>query len=276
MGRKTGKKAGVMEGGGILAIVLVGNTLAPALANGFTPPKRGYPDGGITRGGGTRSTPTLCVDPASPPLAPLVPKTAMALTQAEYPRFFWFFPENTASRGEFRLFSVTNQGRGLWDDTLLYQTEFQISGESGIASLKLPDTLNLPPLEVGQPYRWYVSLMCNPLDPVHNITISGWVERSALAPQVQDRLEQLQGRDRAELFAQEGLWFDALETLADLRCGDPNNPDLLNEWSALLQDDDIALANLVETPLLQQCTSFSSDDLDGDLGGNLSDSQSLK
>lgn len=240
----------------LTALVGWGGTAAPVWADSFTAPDRGYPEDAITQGGGTRSPRATCVSPNSLALAPLVPHSAIALTQAAYPRFFWYFPQTQARRAEFRLLSVVRDGNRLWDDLLIYQTEFQISGDEGIASLQLPSTLNLPPLEVGQPYRWYVSLLCDPNDPTHNITVNGWVERSTLNPSQSQALQQLTGNDRANLFAQEGLWFDTLATLADLQCQNPQRPTsapAANFWRELLADEDIALDQFSQAPLLTSC-----------------------
>lgn len=230
--------------------------IAPAQADSFTAPDRGYPDDGMTQGGGTRSPRTVCVEPDELALTPLVPHSSMALTQAAYPRFFWYTPKTQARWAEFRLFSVVEEGNQLWDDTLIYQTEFKIAGDAGIASLQLPASLNLPPLEVGQPYRWSVSLLCDPNDPIHNITAQSWIERTALASEQSQTLGTLDLGDRAALFAREGLWFDTLETVARLQC-DPalgsSTAVSPSSWQDLLADEDIALENFSQVPFLGTC-----------------------
>jgi len=250
---------------GLLTLLLGwGNGAMPAQADSFTAPKRGYPDSGMTQGGGTRNPRTACVDPQGLALAPLIPHSAMALTQAAYPRFFWYVPETQARWAEFRLFSVVQNGDRLWDDTLIYQTEFKIDGEAGIASLQLPSTLNLPPLVEGQPYRWYVSLLCDPNDPIHNITVKGWVERSPLNPEQYQALAQTPEGDRALFFAQEGLWFDTLATLADLHCQVEQGEGAAepeNLWRELLSDEDVDLMQLSQVPFLAPCSTATAPDV---------------
>ena len=244
---------------GLVGLVSLGWALgaaAPAWA-GFQPPDRGYPDDAMTQGGGTRSPNSLCVskpdlNPALT-LTPLVPQHAMALTAEAYPRFFWLMPENTAQYGEFSLFSVTKDGSKTWDDTLLYQTEFQPDPQGGMASLKLPDSLGLPPLEPGKAYRWYVTLLCDADNPLENLTLGGWIERSSLSPIVTLDIHQAQGRDRVSLLSQAGLWFDTVEALALWQCQDPDNPGIRQLWSELLQHQAVDLGNLAHQPLPPLC-----------------------
>jgi hypothetical protein len=131
---------------------------------------------------------------------------------------------------------------------------------AGIASLELPQNANIPPLEVGKDYQWYVEIVCVPRkvgqsaseDLDRTMLVYGTVQRVALNPALADQLAKATPRDRVQLFAKNGLWFDALSALADLRC-DAKNTAAISAWTSLLRS--VKLDAVAEQPLLQQCKS---------------------
>jgi hypothetical protein len=55
-----------------------------------------------------------------------------------------------------------------------------------------------------------------------------------------------------ELYANEGVWYDSLKTLADLRLTNPDDLTLANDWKELL--DYAGLSSIDREPLLQCCS----------------------
>ncbi|MDJ0736645.1 MAG: DUF928 domain-containing protein [Nostocaceae cyanobacterium] len=199
-------------------------------------PKRGLP--GRRENGGTRGPNGNCLTGDVALLALLLPKTNLGLTTSAYPRFFWYNPENTAKKGKFVLYKVDKQMRSL---TPVYATTFKPNQKSGITSLNLPQDGKIPPLTANQNYLWSVSLICNPKDnsPRSVITVEGWVQRVQVNKYLAIKLQLLNQRDRLTIYAQEGLWFDLLSTLADLHTCHPEDTSISNRWTQILNQVDL-------------------------------------
>lgn len=108
------------------------------------------------------------------------------------------------------------------------------------------------PLEVGQAYHWYLSILCNAERPSRNPSIDAWVQRVALTPAIARSLTTATERERIELYIEDGLWHDALTQLAKLRCQRPNDPELTDDWITLLNSvgvaDEVAIAPIAQCP----------------------------
>jgi Domain of Unknown Function (DUF928) len=201
---------------------------APTIALAqFNPPSRGAP--GRREGGGTRDG--ICTIGKPGTLIALIPATNIGLTTAEYPRFFWFQPRNRAQLAEFSLYQGDEKKP---DRTLVYKTTFSTSEKAGIASIALPKSAGIPPLQLGKDYHWSVTLLCDTIDvapkpKLQNITVNGWVQR--VQPQPIDPRATPQAR--INLMGQRGLWFDVLEAQAEQRCLNPNGDT--TDWTKLLQ-----------------------------------------
>lgn len=229
--------------GASLAVLL---SLAPlaAMAVEFNPPRRGLP--GRREGGGTRD-PRACVKGNPGRLYAMLPDTNLGLTTAAYPRFFWYVPETNASTAEFSLHTVDGQQK---DQTILYRSNFQITGKPGVTSLAIPNGAAVPPLEVGRDYRWRVSLICDPNNRSRDIKVEGWVSRVVPDGSLAQQLRGADPQTRVKLYATQGYWFDTIATLADLRCTRPQDATLASSWSTLLKS--VKLSAIADQPF-QQC-----------------------
>lgn len=207
-----------------------------AYAQRFNPPARGLP--GRRLGGGTRGE---CVQ-SQPTLTALQPDSNFGLTTTAYPTFFWYLPASSATQAEFILLDA--------DSNPVYQTTFQIMGKSGVIRLSLPTDVNLPPLAVGKDYHWFFSLVCDANDRSADVITEGWIQRVTPDAALMNRLQSSPESDRAALYAEAGIWYDALSTVATLRDAQPNNPTFVAQWRTLL--DAIGLVQLADQPLLRQ------------------------
>lgn len=221
----------------------------PAQADDFNPPDRGLP--GRRRGGGTRNAQSSCVSSSSIPLTVLLPESNLGLTTAAYPQIFWFVPQHNASYLEVSLYATN---KDFQDENLLFTSQFQTNGQAGIGHFKIPTGINFNPLLEGDTYHWYVSIICNPDDRSSDITVSGWLERVAMPPDLANSLVNATGIDRSKAFAQAGIWYDALEVLTELRCRPPlDGAGIQTQWKALLSDSQVELVDLAEFPWFQNC-----------------------
>jgi hypothetical protein len=184
-------------------------------------------------------------------LTALVPANNLGLTIAEYPQIFWFVPPHNAPLVEISLYATNTDFQ---DEDLLFLSQFQTSGRKGISHFKIPDTIHYPPLVEGKTYHWYVSLICDPNDRSQDVTVSGWIERVPVPASLVQTLDTLTGIDRYQALAREGLWFDALETWADLYCSQSADSEIIGSlWKNLVQDDQVKLEEFAQTDWLNTC-----------------------
>jgi len=229
--------AGVLLGLFLTSLPLV------AIAVEFKPPQRGIP--GRREGGGTRDL-LVCVTGTPGRLTALMPQTNVGWTSSDHPRFFWYVPQTRAKTAEFVLFQVNDQ---LEDQATVYRTMVPVPTTPGIASLPLP--AGTPALETGKTYRWALALVCDTERRERDILVEGWVERINPAPALTSQLEKASDRDRLKLYASNGFWFETLNTLATLRCANPNDAGLTAEWADLMKS--VKLGAIADQPLLQPC-----------------------
>ncbi len=223
---------------------------APAvMAQGFAPPPGLSGGPGGREGGGTRGGPGGgCAQGTPNRLLPLVPQSNVGLTTEEYPRFFWFMPRTVARTAQFSLYEGDATKA---DRKLLYSANFGITGEPGIASLALPASAAMPPLVPNQVYSWTVTLVCDPDRPSATLLLNSRVLRVSPDVALTRQVAQSDDRTRAALYARNGIWFDALMTLANLRCTNPSDPTITQRWTEFLNS--VALQPMVNQPFLGAC-----------------------
>ncbi|WP_198017853.1 DUF928 domain-containing protein [Oscillatoria acuminata] len=165
--------------------------------------------------------------PTDPLMALLPPNQSQISTVKGLPAFLFHLPETSAQTAEFLLFNESNQ--------ILYKLRFAITGNSGIIRLELPGFINLEPLEIQQIYRWSFSIICNPLSPSQNLTLTGTVQRLPLSRSLATQLQNASPSRHPQIYAEAGLWMDAFSSLVDvsqLPLEDGSNQE---EWETLLE-----------------------------------------
>ncbi|MBD2519502.1 DUF928 domain-containing protein [Nostoc sp. FACHB-973] len=161
------------------------------------------------------------------------------LTTTSHPTLWFYVPYLPKVNAEFALQDETRK--------IVYQTPISLSGTPGIVSISLPSTT--PLLEIGKRYHWYLNIYCQPQQPP--IFIHGWIQKKALNSAVQNLVEKATPQKRVTIYANNGYWYDALTTAAELRRQDPKN----TEWTNLLQT--VGLADIATEPLVECCRSGS-------------------
>ncbi len=207
------------------------------ISQAFRPPDRGNPSatvGGATRGGS-------CLEAGKQPVS-LLPKEQWGLTLSERPTFFWYIPASPVQQASFLLLNDD-------DSQVLYETTLTLPPLGGIVSLQLPPESTT--LQVGKRYHWYLTLNCNSINLEANPLIEGWVERIEADAQLAQALKQATPQTQAKLYAEAGIWYEALTTLANLRRTQPRNAQALAGWTELLRSVD--LGNIVKVPLTNCC-----------------------
>ncbi|MGD1897510.1 MAG: DUF928 domain-containing protein [Phormidesmis sp.] len=226
----------------------------------FSPPPlpdRGRP-GGRSSGGASRGS---CDTPNQLPLTALVPVTPSAtanslsetdlatattesvfsLTSQANPTF-WFYVPYTLSETPIEFVLQDEQ------NNTLYQTRFTGNSESGIVSIALPEEATQ--LETNTLYHWYFMAFCDDNNPAF---VEGWTERTSLEPALSAELEQYRSDPRAQaaLYAQNGIWQEAITLLGQQYYAERENANTLEDWNNLLES--AALGDFGQQPLTDCC-----------------------
>jgi len=185
-------------------------------------------------------------------LMALMPGTKYSLdhfpaTVSTHPTFFFNTQFNTAKtsiRARFVLYKA--QGAQSADTDIIYKTSFMINGDSGIIKFTLPP--NAPDLEVNRLYQW--KLFTN-VDSVE--ILKGFIQRVETSAELQEQINQAPASELAVIYAKAGIWFETVKALADQKLANPNNSEILSQWSDLLSD--VQLGGVVTQPIVDCCTA---------------------
>lgn len=174
--------------------------------------------------------------PRTTPLASA--QSVWGLTVSERPNFWFYVPYTLTSTDSIEFVLQDEQGNEL------YQAKFSGAQTSpGIVGVQLPSPV--PPLEVGKLYHWFFFVNCGSSEPVF---VEGWVQRTSLSSELQAQLEQATPQDKAKLYANNGIWFEALTTLAQLREKKLDDAQVLANWKELLES--VGLQAIVSEPIM--------------------------
>ncbi|MEG4235180.1 DUF928 domain-containing protein [Microcoleus sp. Pol11C3] len=204
--------------------------------NSFQPPEDGVP--GRREGGGTRG---LECPTATTALTALIPQSTMGQTISAKPTFFYYLPVALDKTVQFELADER--------DKTLYKKSFRmVTSRAGVVSVSLGSDDNSPALEVGKNYQWYFTIKCNPKNTRDDVLVSGWINRTAIAPTVKTELDRSSDITKLSIFAQQSLWYEYLATLAQLRIESPSDASLAIKWSAVLNS--VELGKIAQEPLV--------------------------
>ena len=183
----------------------------------YKPPVgRGVPGGRI--GGGTRGGDLTFV------LSALAPNHT-GLTLQEQPIVYWYISKTMTSPLEFTL---TDTGI-----KPLVEARLTPPFEPGIHALKLSDYgVKLSP---AKRYKWFVSLVVDPERRSRDIRAGGTIERVESKDGLSTTLAQADPRRTPFIYAEAGLWYDAIEAISTLIQASPNDPILLKQRASLLE-----------------------------------------
>ena len=212
------------------------------------PDYEGDAPSGRDRGTGSRGNCPLAADREEKvKLIPLIPKDSRGLTTKESPTL-WVqisYASNQTAKELSGELSVEDAQtfRKLPPKT----RSVKLPKSSGVFSIPLPHSL-----EMNKWYRWYLILDCNSSDSSGRgsvISVQGMVKRVEF-PEVENQLATQDAQERIKIYAEQGLWYDALDLTAQLSCTEEKNGASTQSWEALLTDDEVALDEIVQTPLI--------------------------
>lgn len=157
-------------------------------------------------------------------LLTLVPEQ-VALTTKEQPSLFWF--QSKPARAKLEL-TLIEPGK---PKPLL--TLGSPAVKPGIHRIRL--TNHGVKLAPDVAYKWTVSLVPDPANRSLDTVASGMVKRIQPTKELTQALAAASVADRPALYAQAGIWYDALEAISDEIDANPNDPSLLQERADLLK-----------------------------------------
>jgi Domain of Unknown Function (DUF928) len=224
---------------------------SPALAD------RGAPTAGRSRGAGSRGQ---CPS-AMPFLTALVPDTeanssasiptnklVWGLTTQAHPTFWLYIHESLAAPHSTIEFVLQNEQKNE-----VYRSAFNVSPtQPSLIKFSVPSSVTLEP---GKMYRWNFIFHCNGnLSPGNaTILVNGWIGRITPNDELSVQLQKSTPQQKAALYAQACIWYDALSLLAQMRRQNPQDISLQKDWVSLLQS--IGLQDIAEKPFVESPTS---------------------
>ncbi|MEG4486967.1 DUF928 domain-containing protein [Microcoleus sp. D2_18a_B4] len=173
-------------------------------------------------------------------LTALVPTNKKGRTVSDYPTFFFYLPQTEAESAEFILKDESGKQ--------IYKQDLTIRNLSGVIGVSIPANQNVPPLEVGKTYTWNFTVICDSLDRSADQIELGTVRRVELSADIRSKLEQADPRQKTVIYAENGIWQDALSTLAAARRDQPNDTTFKADWESLL--DSVTLGEIAKEPIV--------------------------
>ncbi|MEM1171610.1 MAG: DUF928 domain-containing protein [Cyanobacteria bacterium P01_H01_bin.35] len=214
----------------------------------YKPPDRGAPPATTpsgTRGPSAGSGQCLL---GNKKLTLLLPETKWGLTISKYPTLYVYIPPyKNAQEAEF--FVIDSEKNDV------YNHFFKLPERPGIIRIKLPPEKS-PPLEVGKNYSWGVKISCisEVPDPTLDPFVEGKIKRIQPAQSLYNKLAGVTPLTLPTVYASQGIWYDALESMVQLRKLNPDNPKLINEWEELFNSaNSQGKEELIQAPILDCC-----------------------
>lgn len=222
-------------------------------------PDQGRPEG---RGSGGASRGN-CAIPGQIPLTALIPssapsdlspsaelnenptiETVYSLTAQARPSFWYYIPyQISTTQLEFVLQDEDSNilYQGIWSPN---QSNSQES--NGVIQVSLPETA--PALQQNGLYHWFFLAYCDDINPEF---VDGWIARSPLSASLGTAVSNATPREQAALYAQNGLWQEALTLLAEKYRESPTDPTWSSDWKNLLES--AGLEEVAEESLVDCC-----------------------
>ena len=207
----------------------------PASGVKFRPPTTGAPSVRVTggsRGGGDTSI-TLEV------LAP----DDVGMTTQEQPSLFWFQSKPANAKFELTLLQE-NKAKPL------VQVTVDGSAKPGIQRMKLSDhSVKLSP---GVEYQLVVALVSDPDNRSSDLVASGAIKRVEPTADLKEKIATATSTSLPGVYAEAGIWYDALAVLTDQVEANPENKTLRETRADLLRQVGLKAAAGSELALLKQ------------------------
>lgn len=185
------------------------------------------PDGNATSISGIRGDGGGCSGTETTNLTALAPYTHIGQTASTHPTLAWFVPDRQSYPVELQLSEYSPSSADGKGDTI---HKIRLESSPGIMSYSLPQ--NQLGLSSGQRYVWQVAVLCNPNRPSEDLVVSTETVVVNIPTALQKQITTVKDSiARADLYAEAGLWYDALAEVVLLK----DNPQAVDFTNRLLE-----------------------------------------
>ncbi len=224
----------------LFALSLLSAWVTPVQAQvSFTPTGDKPPEKNTTKtvGGGSRREGCAIgkAGKSNTSVVKLLPKSNIGLTTKQRPSIMVYVPVNTAREA---FFSIQDENFNHH-----YQNLVQLPEKKGVVEFKIP--ASAPALEAGIKYQYSLVLPCGEYLEPDDPYISGWIKRVESKGNLPNQKASV---ELASKLAEDGVWFDALSALAELRKSEPSNQSVVNSWQQLLNS--VGLNEIAQEPIV--------------------------
>jgi hypothetical protein len=160
--------------------------------------------------------------------APRSEASVWSWTNSETPTFWFYVPYEITSAlpVEFGLRGEAGN--------YIYQQRLTSRILPGIVGLKLPKRLSL---KANEKYLWTFTVLCNPKNFSKYEFVQGWVQRIVPSQSlVADLKKARTPAQKARVYRNEYIYYEALTILGELRRTKPNDTAINQEWNKLLSE----------------------------------------
>jgi len=184
----------------------------------YRPPLRGAPASRV--GGASRG-----IGDATLELSVLAPDHT-GLTTKSQPTLYWYLSKPANARLDVTVIS---------DDKIdpLLEKVIGIPKSSGIQSLDLATAGTT--LEPGVEYRWFVSVTPDEEQRSNDIVASGTIQYTTPDADLERRIAVSGDLDQAGIYAENGVWYDAIDSLSRAIERNPGDASLRAQRAAMLE-----------------------------------------
>jgi anti-sigma factor RsiW len=156
----------------------------------------------------------------------------IGLTTQKQPTLYWFASRGTDLRIEFTLIADSSE-------TPLLETTLPAPRKAGVRSVALRDFgVHLVP---GVTYRWFVSVIADPAQGSGDAMAGGAIERTKPRAEMLQRLAAAGPGRRGHVYAESGIFYDALDVISRAIEADPTVALPRNYREALLDQVGLSL-----------------------------------
>ncbi|MGK7893284.1 MAG: DUF928 domain-containing protein [Xenococcus sp. (in: cyanobacteria)] len=171
-------------------------------------------------------------------LRAIAPENGLGFTFDDYPYFFWYFP-GIESESDYVpvIFTLIGQekreinGQTKTRPVSIYETELNLDDQSGIVAFPLP--AESKPLQEEQEYQWRIQINCT--EQTTMFLKYSIKRQSTNNPELTRKLETTTVDRHPVVFAESGIWFDALKIVALQLEQAPGDPILEKDWNNILK-----------------------------------------
>jgi hypothetical protein len=165
------------------------------------------------------------------------------ITVEERPTFWFYIPyqaDEILNLAEFMLLDVEKH------PVLPQPITIQLPDVPGFVQLQVPYSL-----EVGKPFNWYLSIICDDQKPSRNPSVRGWIQRIEPSSQLLTALDNVESKRSHIPYLENGIWFEGVARLAENHHRYRDDVVIQRDWIDLL--DFLGLARLANAPVVDCC-----------------------